>query len=438
MISAFKSKLKSVMKKGIVTLYKIMCKVLPVRKNIVLFMSNMGKNYSGNPKAIFEALKKSDVKKSCICVWAFTKLCLNEIKAEDLPEDCRIVQYGGFKYYYYLAVAGKWVFDTRQEPYLVKRKKCIYIQTWHGTPLKKLGLDITEMNMSGEFSTASQTKKSQANKQAAESQKNDSIKKAKLQEYYDAFKKESAKWDYLVAQNKFSSHTFRRCFDYQGKMLMTGYPRNDMLIGCNKAETISAIKEELNIAADKKLLLYAPTWRDDQYLEGGWYKYDSPLDFKMLEKSLGDKCRIIVKLHYLVHLKKGDIPEECIKSGFVIVCGNDVDIAKLYLISDGLITDYSSVMFDYALTKRPMFFFAYDLKQYRDKLRGFYFDFCKEAPGPISQDTKQLIKDINASGILAEKANDLALSNEYQAFIEKYNGYDDGHASERIAQILLK
>ena len=402
-MAGLKDKIRKILKRAVVALYKLESRVLPIRKDVVLFMSNMGKNYSGNPKAIYETLEKVDKNGQLKIYWAFTSLYLKENGENALTGRAKAVRYGSFRYYRILATAGKWVFDTRQEPYLVKRKGCSYIQTWHGTPLKKLGLDISEMNMAGEEKKESGISDSKA-----------------VEKYHNSFREESAKWDYLLAQNDFSAETFRRCFDYKGKMLLTGYPRNDILVR-------EGLKNE---KSGKKVILYAPTWRDDSYIGNGWYGYDSPLDFEYLEKTIGDKCRIIVKLHYLVHLKKGDIPESCINSGFVTVCGNDVDIAELYLKADALITDYSSVMFDYALLGRPMFFFAYDLKDYRDRLRGFYFDFEQEAPGPISETNEQLLADIS------ESFADGRFSEKYELFRKKYNMYDHGHASEKIAELL--
>lgn len=428
-----KAGIKKILKKAVVALYKLESKVLPIRKDVVLFMSNMGKNYSGNPKAIYEALEELDTEKKLKPVWAFTSLYLKESGTVELTGSAETVRYGSFRYYRILATAGKWVFDTRQEPYLVKRKGCTYIQTWHGTPLKKLGLDIEEMNMAGEDRTSTGRKTAENNSTAGVSAENKSIERAAIEKYHNSFREESAKWDYLVAQNDFSAETFKRCFDYGGRMLLTGYPRNDVL---KRASISGKIKCGNPCTEDgKKILLYAPTWRDDSYLENGWYGYDSPLDFEYLEKKIGDRCRIIVKLHYLVHLKKGDIPENCINSGFVTVCGNDEDIAEIYLKADALITDYSSVMFDYAILGRPMFFFAYDLEKYRDRLRGFYFDFEQEAPGPISETTEQLIGDLSDC---FENGNSSASAEKYEAFRKKYNMYEDGHASEKIAKLLME
>ena len=141
---------------------------------------------------------------------------------------------------------------------------------------------------------------------------------------------------------------------------------------------------------------------------------------------------IIIKLHYLVKLKKGDIPEECIKSGFIRVCGNERDISELYLKADGLITDYSSVFFDYSVLERPIFFFCYDLEEYRDELRGFYLDFEKVAPGPISTDEDELVSNIRQ----IFGGENTEWKNKVIEFKKWFNEYDDGHASERVLDVL--
>ena len=238
-------------------------------------------------------------------------------------------------------------------------------------------------------------------------------------------------------------------------MVKAGYPRNDIFFkkrlpesdnihGYEASEIMeskdSRIKPDKKLrlveerTRKKKVLLYAPTWRDDEYLGNGFYKCPSRPDFIKLQKELEDEYIIIVKLHYLVKLKKGDIPESCIKSGFVRICGNERDIAELYLKADGLITDYSSVFFDYAVTEKPMFFFCYDLEAYRDKLRGFYLDFEKVAPGPISSDEEQLAKDIrDAFGAEREK-----WQGKIRDFKNWFNTYDDGKAGERVLDVIAE
>ena len=186
-------------------------------------------------------------------------------------------------------------------------------------------------------------------------------------------------------------------------------------------------KKKLGLPLDKKIILYAPTWRDNEYSVKGKYKFVSKLDFDKAQKELSDEYIFIVKYHYLVSDKIDWSPYK----GFVYTFDETKDIAWLYLVSDMMITDYSSVMFDYSLLKRPMLFFAYDLENYKENLRGFYFDFVEEAPGPISKNTDQLIQDIKTYDPSQWKE-------KYQAYSAKYNHVDDGHASEYIVDLIKK
>ncbi len=135
------------------------------------------------------------------------------------------------------------------------------------------------------------------------------------------------------------------------------------------------------------------------------YKFVTAMDFDLLKEKLSEDYVIIVKYHYLV-VEDIDWSDY---EGFVYTFGAENDITNLYLVSDMLITDYSSVMFDYSILNRPMFFFMYDLESYRDELRGFYFDVIKEIPGPISKTTEELIKDI-------EKYDHNVYEEKYRAF----------------------
>src|SRR5690606_33724617 len=140
-----------------------------------------------------------------------------------------------------------------------------YIQTWHGTPLKKLAMDLD----------------------------NTSLVWKNLPLYKQRFISESARWDYLISPNNYSTKIFRRAFDYKNEIIESGYPRNDYLINNNTPENIARIKSKIGIPEDKKVILYAPTWRDS-------FSFDLPLSITNLKKSLGDDYFIIVRLHYLV------------------------------------------------------------------------------------------------------------------------------------------
>ena len=368
-----------------------MVKMLPIKKNVILFESNLGRNYTGNPRAIYEEIVREGLDQKYECIWFF------EDQRKKIPGKAKIVKRARLKYLYYMARAKVWVFDCRQPEFLIKRKETSYIQTWHGTPLKKLALDMEQI---------------------------DSVVSRSIEEYHEQFRKNTATWDYLISQNRFSTETFKRCFAFENKpILEVGYPRNDILFRRNNKKYIDQLKEKYKIPKDKKVILYAPTWRDNEFYVQGVYKFVSPLDFKKAQKELGDEYVFLVKYHYLVS-DKIDWSEY---KGFVYSFNETVDISRLYLIADMMITDYSSVMFDYSILKRPMLFFAYDLENYENNLRGFYFDFLKEAPGPISKTTDQLIKDIKSY----DKAQWIQ---KYEKFSEKYNSADDGRASQKIVE----
>ena len=145
---------------------------------------------------------------------------------------------------------------------------------------------------------------------------------------------------------------------HKKEILKSGYPRNDILLNQNKKEKILALKQKFRLPADKKIFLYAPTWRDDKFYGGGWYDFATELDFEALYRAFDGEIFLLIKYHYLV---KSNTDFAAYKK-WLRVCDFSYDISELYLVSDALITDYSSVMFDYSLLRRPMFFFAYDFR----------------------------------------------------------------------------
>ncbi len=389
-----KALIRTIVKKMVIVLYRVMCAVLPVRMTRIVFNSSMGKSYAGNPRHIYEYMVTHGQQEKWECVWFYDK------EPYDIPGNARQIRYGRFRYLYYMATAKGWVFDCRQPEWLVKRKGCFYIQTWHGTPLKKLGLDMNDVFMKNEKD---------------------------IDSYQQGFVKNVQTWDYLISQNPFSTETFRRAFAFEKNMLEIGYPRNDGLFHHNNEVDIAGRKKKMGLPEDKKILLYAPTFRDDEFSAEASYKFRPRLDFDQLKRELGDEYVLIVKYHYLIM----DSVDWSPYRGFIYHFDQSYDIADLFLVADMLITDYSSVMFDYSLLKRPMFFYAYDLDKYRNDLRGFYFDFEAEMPGPISLDTPQLIRDIR-------QYRDDEYKERYEAFSLKYNPWDDGNASAKVVEEIEK
>ncbi|MCK9152262.1 CDP-glycerol glycerophosphotransferase family protein [Methanobacterium alcaliphilum] len=373
---------------------------LPVINDLIIFESNMGRNYSGNPRYIYEEMVHQGLDKKMQCVWVF------EDTSTEIPGNAKKIKRSRLNYYYYMARAKIWVFDTRDPKYIKKRDQGFYIQTWHGTPLKKLGMDMDDVFMAGSEN---------------------------IMEYKCNFYKDTKKWDFLLAQNEFSSQIFENAFAFSGKysplqdIWTYGYPRNDILTNKNNEGDINRLKSKLGIPEDKKVLLYAPTWRDNEFHDKSKYKFVTDMDFDLLQQELSEEYVIIVKYHYLV-VEDVDWSDY---EGFVYTFGALQDIAELYLVSDVLITDYSSVMFDYCILDRPMLFFMYDLETYRDELRGFYLNVLEEIPGPISKKTEDLIEDI-------KNHDSDEFKKKYDVFTQKFVKYDDGKSASRVVNRILE
>lgn len=385
-----KNKIKNIFLKR----YEHFIKTLPVSKDIIILESNMGKNYTGNPKFICEKLVERGLHEKYEIYYV-----LNKITKSDIPKGIGRLKRNRLLYFKKMATAKIWISDSRMSKFLKKRPEQHYIQTWHGTPLKKLAMDMDDVFM--------------ANNQT-------------IEEYKQEFYENTRDWDYLIAQNQYSSDIFRRCFSFDKTMLNIGYPRNDILVNKkDDIEYINMLKEQFKIPLDKKVILYAPTWRDNEFYGRGRYKFNPALDFDMMQDMLQDEYVMIVKYHYLIMENINWKPYK----GFIYNLDVKYDIALLYLISDILITDYSSVMFDYSVLKRPMLFFTYDYHNYANSLRGFYFDFLENAPGPLSTKTEELIFDILHYDYQKYK-------DKYDAFIKKFNDFDDGNSADEVVDLI--
>lgn len=369
---------------------------LPAKKRLVMFESFHGKQYSDSPRAIYEYMKNDGMNYDMY--WSADR---RHVQYFDQLQGVKSVRRFSLKWLMLMARAGYWVTNARLPLWLPKPKQTVYLQTWHGTPLKRLAADMEEVHMPG----------------------------TNTDRYKENFLFEASKWDYLVSPNAYSSEIFQRAFGFEKTMIESGYPRNDFLINCNNEETIHDVKNKCNLPENKKVILYAPTWRDNQFYAKGKYKFDLELDFKRMREEFGKDYVIILRLHYLV-------AENLDLAGyedFVYDLSAHDDIRDLYLISDMLITDYSSVFFDYANLKRPMLFFVYDIEDYRDNLRGFYFDFEAKAPGPLVKTSEELI-----SAIKCFDQNGLTPTPTIEAFYQRFCYLEDGQASARVAKEVFK
>lgn len=359
---------------------------MSVKENWVMCESFFGKSYSDSPKYIYEYLCKNYPGKYRF-IWVIDK-------RTKIPFKPTKVKRFSIRYCYYLARCKYNVFNGRQPEWMRKREGNVFLQTWHGTPLKRLAFD--QEDIMGAYPL-----------------------------YKAQFYKQSRVWDYLIAANKFSSDAFRSAFLFDKEMLEFGYPRNDILHSENKEELAARIKQKLKIPADKKTILYAPTWRDDEYYGRGEYKFALKLDLHMLKKELGKDYVVLLRTHYFI----ADSLDVTGLEDFAYNVSKYDDISELYLISDTLITDYSSVFFDYANLKRPILFYTYDLDKYRDQLRGFYMDIESEVPGPLLFTNEEVVDAIRDIEDIKEEFKE-----KYDSFYERFCGLEDGHAAENVAK----
>lgn len=368
-----------------------------VRPNQIVFSSFSGRYYSDSPKALYEYMLGEKAFDGYQFIWAFRQP-KDYYFLLDNPRTS-LVQVNTKEYEKALIRSRFWLMNYRVADHIYPTKEQVYVQLWHGTPLKRLGYDI-------------------------ETSDNAMNSKDEIREKYRV---DAEKFKYILAPSSFAAEKFCSAWNLKavGKeaaLLVDGYPRNDILVNYTQ-EDLLEIKKRLGLLdCKKKIILYTPTWRDNQHTSGVGYTYDVSVDFDRLRLDLEEDYIILFRAHYLV---AHDFDFEKYK-GFVYNVSDYSDINHLYLVADLLITDYSSVFFDFAILKKPIIFYMYDLKAYAGEIRGFYLDL-NELPGPIVEREQELISAIRQMDFFeADEA--------YKAFNKKFNALEDGRAAERVAK----
>jgi CDP-glycerol glycerophosphotransferase (TagB/SpsB family) len=370
------------------TVFNEVCEKEKLNDKMVFFESFLGKNYSGNPKYIYEQMLRDKKFRDFTFVWSYSGE-----NPDIIPGNPIIVNRDTMDYYKYLARAKYWVSNI-VFPVHRKRDGNVYLQTWHGTPLKKLGFDI---EITGPETLAREN-----------------------------FYIESRNWDYLISANRYSTNIFKRAFKFSKKVLEVGYPVNDIFYREDKEEIIYKLKRKLNIPLDKKVILYAPTWRDNKMINSWEHAFELKFSIREFYENLKDEYVLILKLHHLV---SDALQIDQRYSSFVRNLSKYDDIQELYMIADLLITDYSSVFFDFANTRKPILFFVYDYEQYRDEIRGFYLNMESDLPGPLVKTDKELLHAIENIDKISRR-----YENKYNDFYNKYCYLDDGEAAKRVIE----
>ncbi len=353
---------------------------LPVKKGTVVFESHLGKQYGDSPKYIYQAMVRAGGPYRA--VWSYTG------DRQAWPPEAKAIRRESWRYYYELARAEFWVDNQGFPRQFTKRPGTTYLQTWHGTPLKKMGFDEPAL-------AALPPDQQRAHAGMIE------------------------RWDHLVVPSEYFVETFVAAYRYRGGLLRVGYPRNDPLLSANDPDTIAELKARLHLPSNRKIVLYAPTFRDEQHRIRA--SFALKLDLYQVARELGEEYFFLIRAHYLdrVSIAAAHRPIAANVSGHH-------DVTELMLVSDVLITDYSSVFFDYANLRRPMLFFTYDYEHYLHT-RGTYLDLADVAPGPMVSTTEEIIACLRDLDGLASRYGDAA-----EKFRDRFCTYDTGTASERI------
>ena len=368
---------RSVMhRKVFMPLYRIARTVMPIDRKMILFESYWGTQTGCNPGGFYRYMDEHH--KEYTCVWSV------EDERMLIEGGGKRIRKGSLPYYVALARAHYLMSNVNFENWYKKRHGQIEIQTTHGTPLKTVGFAAPD-----EFPT-----------EAA----------------LESFAKRCSRWDYLIAPGPRAQAILANNYHFTKQFLNTGFPRNDELFAMNNPKDIARIKRKFGVPIDKKLVIYAPTWR----VQG---RFDLELDLTKMADILDEEYAIGLRPHHFC-LKGIDWSQIDAR---IHNLSKGPSAAECYLMADVLITDYSSMMFDYAILGKPMLFFVYDLDDYRDNLRGFNFDFANEAPGPLLQTSDEVIDAlVHLDDVVAECAG------AYRAFADGFCGYEHGTAGEQI------
>ncbi|GAA3238880.1 bifunctional glycosyltransferase family 2 protein/CDP-glycerol:glycerophosphate glycerophosphotransferase [Actinocorallia longicatena] len=351
----------------------------PIDENLAVYASYWLRGAACNPAAIYSQQRR--LAPGIKSVWVVRKGTV-----KNLPEGVPYVIAGTRSYLRTMARAKYFVNNVNFTDDPVKRPGQVYLQTQHGTPLKKMGLDQMDHPVG-----------------AAEMD-------------FDQLIERADKWDYLVSANPLMSEAWVRSYPAKYQLLETGYPRNDRLFHATPQER-ARLRAELGIPEGKTAILYCPTHRDYQ-------KNFTPMfDLAKFARALGDDFVLLLRAHYFYKVKDLGLPE-----GSVIDVSAHPTVEDLAIASDALLTDYSSIMFDYAVLDQPVVIYANDWDTYR-LTRGVNFDLMAEPPGAVATTEHELVETFRTGAFGGDAAAKLR-----GAFRAKFCVWEDGHAAERVVR----
>ena len=350
----------------------------PLEPDLAVFAAYWYRGYSCNPKAIYEKLREE-------APWVRGVWVVEREHEGSIPAGVDYVVAWTREYYRLLARAKYFVNNVNFPNEFVKREGTIHVQTHHGTPLKKMGLDLRSAYFAG------------------------------TRMNFDRLLNRVQRWDYSVSSNSFSTEIWKRVYPGRYETLEVGYPRNDALVNVTPAD-VERVRQKLGIVPGQRSILFAPTHRE--YLRD----YVPTADLARLARELGPEYVILARLHYFY----GEGPAA--KQPGIVDVTRHPSIEDLCLAADVLVTDYSSLSFDYAVLDRPIVIHAPDWETYRAK-RGTYFDLLAEPPGVVTRTDDELVDAFRSEAVWSEHAARLR-----GVFRARFASLDDGRAAERVVR----
>lgn len=377
-----------------------------VDDKVILFESYHGEQYSCNPRGIYEAILDDERYIDYKFIWAFKDVRKYKFLEEDFRT--KVVKSNSKKYYMYNAKAKYIVLNLLLKPHITLKKEQTYIQTWHGKPIKAIGCGR-------QFETDP---------------------RRTLASTIRHYTKNAKKITKLLSPSDYFTPIMRDAFNMkklhkEDCIYETGYARNDRLFRYTDID-LMRIRQRLGIDPDKKVILYAPTWRElfGEYVDrqnlGVVLRVSDSIDFEKMQRQLGDGYQLLFRAHHM----DAEAMDISLYEGFIIDATGYPDVNDLYMISDLMISDYSGTIFDFGILKKPMVFYMFDRELYTTKLQGVNIDL-DELPGIIVEKEEELVPAI------LKQFREFKYDEKYERFNRRYNQYEDGHVGQRVIDLCI-
>lgn len=369
---------------------------LPIEESTVLYETRDGQSIVDSPLAIFFELNNRAEMAAFSHKWVVQDLTESRVQRvlEKFP-NVEFVERNTKRYYDLLASAKYVITNSTFQNFFSKREEQIYVNTWHGIPLKKMGFDL------GKDPRSAQNV---------------------LRNFLMT--------DYFLQPNEYASNIFQDAYKlsniYQGQIVEGAYPRNDLSLMFSRKEVVELLGfDEVQFDTNKKVILYSPTWKGTSVSNPTDSVETMLSEMQMLKSEMGSEYNVLIKVHPFVYKSVEKDPRF---QGILVP--DEVDPNIVMGIVAVLITDYSSIFFDFALTQKPILFYVPDFKSYKNN-RGTYLN-VNELPGPVSENINDLIRLLRNLSKVEKR-----FAGKREKFIDKYGSVFDGSASKKIVDYIF-